>query len=125
MYGPTAVCRKKNEPNLFTIFNPFPNKPCFLHACSTSLLKTLLEKEKCLQYKSFENTVGKGEIARFEQFLLFAQCFVPFGELSVIFMKLEIVVCKLFQFEKGLDLHHGAVSCLSNWIELIHNNVTT
>ena len=29
----------------------------------------------CLQYKSFENTVGKGEIARYEQFLLFPQCF--------------------------------------------------
>ena len=25
----------------------------------------------CLQYKSFENSVGKGEIARNEQFLLF------------------------------------------------------
>ena len=32
----------------------------------------------CLQYKSFESTVGKGEIARNEQFLLFPQCFVPF-----------------------------------------------
>ena len=31
----------------------------------------------CLQYKSFENTVGKGEIARNEQFLLFSQCFLP------------------------------------------------
>ena len=29
----------------------------------------------CLQ--SFENTVGKGEIAHNEQFLLFPQCFVP------------------------------------------------
>ena len=29
------------------------------------------------QYKSFENTVGKGEIARNEQFLLFPQCFLP------------------------------------------------
>ena len=29
----------------------------------------------CLQYKFFENTVGKGEIARNEQFLLFPQCF--------------------------------------------------
>ena len=28
-----------------------------------------------LQYKSFENTVGKGEIARNEQFLLSPQCF--------------------------------------------------
>ena len=31
----------------------------------------------CLQYKSFENTAGKGEIARNEQFLLFPQCFLP------------------------------------------------
>ena len=31
----------------------------------------------CLQYKSFENTVGKGEIAHHEQFLLFPQCFLP------------------------------------------------
>ena len=31
----------------------------------------------CLQYNSFENTVGKGEIARNEQFLLFPQCFLP------------------------------------------------
>ena len=26
-------------------------------------------------FKSVENTVGKGEIARYEQFLLFPQCF--------------------------------------------------
>ena len=32
----------------------------------------------CLQCKSFENTVGKGEIARYEQFLLFPQCFLLF-----------------------------------------------
>ena len=31
-----------------------------------------------LQYKSFENTVGKGEIARNEQFLLFPQYFLLF-----------------------------------------------
>ena len=30
----------------------------------------------CLQYKSFENTEGKGGIARNEQFLLFPQCFL-------------------------------------------------
>ena len=29
----------------------------------------------CLQYKSSENTVGKGEIDGNEQFLLFPQCF--------------------------------------------------
>ena len=33
----------------------------------------------CLQYMSFENTVGKGEIARIEQFPLFPQCFLPVG----------------------------------------------
>ena len=43
--------------------NPFLNKHCFF---------------KCLQCKSFENIVGKGEIARNEQFLLFSQCFLPF-----------------------------------------------
>ena len=32
----------------------------------------------CLQYKSFEIIVGKGEITRHEQFLLFPQCFLPF-----------------------------------------------
>ena len=30
-----------------------------------------------LQYKSLENTVGKEETARKEQFLLFPQCFLP------------------------------------------------
>ena len=39
----------------------------------------------CLQYKAFENTFGKGEIA----------CF---GELSADSFKFEIVVCKPFQF---------------------------
>ena len=32
----------------------------------------------CLREKSFENTVGKGEIARNEQFLLFPQCYLTF-----------------------------------------------
>ena len=31
----------------------------------------------CLLYNSFENTAGKGEIARNEHFLLFLQCFLP------------------------------------------------
>ena len=30
----------------------------------------------CMQYESFENTMGKGEIAWNEQFLLFPQCFL-------------------------------------------------
>ena len=39
----------------------------------------------CLQYKSFENTVGKGEIAHNEQFLLFPQCFLPIWRVSYHF----------------------------------------
>ena len=46
---------------LFLTFNPFPNKLWCLRVCSRSI---------------FENTVGKGEIARIEQFLLFPQCFL-------------------------------------------------
>ena len=33
--------------------NPFPNKPWFLRVCSTSLLKTLWEKEKLLVTSNF------------------------------------------------------------------------
>ena len=35
------------------IFNPFPNKPWFSRVCSTSLLKTLREKEKLLITSNF------------------------------------------------------------------------
>ena len=67
--------------------NPFPNKPWFLRVCSTSLLKTLWEKEKLLVTSNFSFS---------------RSVFYPFGELSAIFIKSEIVVCKVFQFGKGL-----------------------
>ena len=38
---------------LYSYFNSFPNKPWFLLVCSTSLLKTLLEKEKLLVKSNF------------------------------------------------------------------------
>ena len=65
--------------------NPFQNKPVFLRVCGTSPLKTLWEKEKLLVTSnfSFSNSV-----------------FFPIGELSAIFIKFEIVICKLFQFGK-------------------------
>ena len=63
--------------------NPFPNKPWFLRVCSTSLLKTLWEKEKLLVNSNFS---------------FFHSIFYPFGKPSAIFIKIEIVVCKLFQF---------------------------
>ena len=46
-----------------------------LFSCSTFPKQALIFT--CLQYKSVENTVGKGEIARNEQFLIFPQCFLP------------------------------------------------
>ena len=38
---------------------------------------------------SFENTVGKGEIALNEQFLLFPQCFIPMWRTLCHFHKIE------------------------------------
>ena len=43
---------------------------------------------KCSQ-KSFENSVGKGEIARNEQFLLFPQRFLPFQRTFHRFHKIQ------------------------------------
>ena len=42
----------------------------------------------CLRYKSFENIVEKGEIARNEQFLVSHSVFYPFEELSAFFIKI-------------------------------------
>ena len=65
------------------VFNPFPNKPWFLCVCSTSLLKTLWEKEKLLVTSNFSFSHS---------------VFYLFEELSDIFNKIEIVICRLFQF---------------------------
>ena len=62
---------------------PFPNKPWFLRVCSTSLWKTQWEKEKLLVTSNFSFSHS---------------VFYHFIELSAIFFKFEIVVCKLFQF---------------------------
>ena len=68
---------------LRNILCPFPNKPWFLRVWSKSLLKTLWEKKKLFVTSNF----------------FFSQSvFYPFGELSLIFIKLKIVTFKLFQF---------------------------
>ena len=67
----------------FKSINSFPNKPLFLCICSTGLLKTLWEKEKLLVTSNFSFPHS---------------IFYLFGELSAIFIKFKIVVCKLFQF---------------------------
>ena len=64
-----------------SVFNPFPNKPWLLRVCSTRLLKTLWEKEKLLVSSNFSFSHS---------------VFYPFGEVSAVFIKFEIVVCKLF-----------------------------
>ena len=57
----------------------------------------------CLQIKPSENTVGKGEIARNEQFLLFPQCFLShFGEFS---SNVKLSSANSFSFE-GLKICH-------------------
>ena len=63
--------------------NPFPNKPWFLDVCNSSLLKTLWEKDKLLITSNFSFSHS---------------VFCSFAELSSIFIKFEIVVCKHFQF---------------------------
>ena len=63
-------------------FNPFPNKPWFLRVCSKDLLKTLWEKEKLLIMSNFSFTHSVFDLS---------------GELSAIYIKFEIVACKLFQ----------------------------
>ena len=65
------------------ILNPFPNKPWFLRFYSSNLLKTLRVKEKLLVTSNFSFSLS---------------VFYLFGEPSAIFSKIEIVVCKLFQF---------------------------
>ena len=42
--------------------------------------------------------MGKGEIARKEQFFLFPQCFIPTWRLLSAMIKREIVISKLFEF---------------------------
>ena len=68
-------------------FNPFPHNDTFWRPWETSFSKTLWEKEKLLVMSNFS---------------LSHSVFYPFEYLSVIFVKFEIVVCKLFQFWKSL-----------------------
>ena len=64
-------------------FNPFPNKPRFLRVCNTSPLKTMWEKDKLLVTSNL--SLSHSVFYRSEEF-------------SDIFIKFEIVICKLFQF---------------------------
>ena len=73
--------------------NPFQNKPWFFRVCSKSLLKTLWEeKEKLLVTSNFSFSHS---------------VFYPIGELSAVFTKFKIVVCKLFRIGRVLNLSFG------------------
>ena len=68
---------------LRVLINAFPNKPLFKCVCSTSILKTMWEKEKLLVTNNFSCS----------------HCvFNPFGKFSGIFIEFKIAVCKPFQF---------------------------
>ena len=64
-------------------FTLFQTSPGFLGVCSTNFLKTPWEKEKLLIMSNFSFSHG---------------VFYPFAELSAIFIKFGIVVCKLIRF---------------------------
>ena len=68
---------------VFEVINPFPNKPWFLRVCGTSLLKTHWQKEKFLVTNNFSFSHS---------------VFHPFEELSAIYLRFQIVICKLFRF---------------------------
>ena len=64
----------------------------------------------CLQCTSFENTVGKGEIAHNKQFLLFPQCFLAFWENFQTFssnLKLSSASSISFEESKTYCLRNG------------------
>ena len=61
----------------------------------------------CVQYKSFENTLGKGEIAHNEQFLLFPQCFLTlFKNFLTVLTNLKL------SCSNSLSLEESKICCL-------------
>ena len=67
----------QNKILIFSFINPFPNDKCKTLPNWYSLQTTIVNfKKNGSEFpKWVENTVGKGEIARYEQFLLFPLCF--------------------------------------------------
>ena len=80
--------------SVFTTTIAYPPPPFHVSGCNKNVLpfpkRQILDSSKLKEFaddnfkfdengrkfpKSVENTVGKGEIARYEQFLLFPQCF--------------------------------------------------
>ena len=79
----------------------------FLRVCRTSHLKTVLEKEKLLITSNFSFSHS---------------VFYPIWELSVIFIKLQIVVCKLSIWKQSEICHLGTglLWCSVHGLEVEH-----
>ena len=86
-----AVLAGSHGSKSFTIFGFFKSLP----SPNQALVFT------CLHYKSFENTVGTGEIARNEQFLLFPQCFLSVGELCHFHQMSNLSSANSFSLEES------------------------
>ena len=59
----------------------------------------------CLQYKSFENTVGKGKIARNEQFVLFPVFSILQDKILPFLTTLQLSSAKSFSLEESKICH--------------------
>ena len=68
----------------------------------------------CLQNKSLKTLREKEKLLVTSNFSFSYRVFYPFGELSSIFIKIKIVLCKLFQFGrvKNLSLGKGLITVL-------------
>ena len=75
------------------LYKPFSQKkPLFLRVCSTSSLKTLLERRNFFLTSNFSFSHS---------------VFNSFETLSAVFIQFESVVCKLFQFGRVKNLSFG------------------
>ena len=82
-------------------FNPFPNKPWFLRVCSTSLLKTLWEKEKLLATSNFSFSHS---------------VFYSFGEFLPFSSNMKLTSANSFNLEKS------KICCLGKgWLIVCQN----
>ena len=74
------------------IHQPFPKQALFF---------------TCLQYTSFENSVGKEEIARNEQFLLFPQCFLVLENFLLFPLNLKLSFANSFSLQNSRICRFG------------------
>ena len=83
--------------------NCFQNKPLFLHVCSTSLLKTLWEKEKLLVTSNFSFSFS---------------VFHPFKRIFIIFIKLKLSLQTLSIWKSLKFVNLGKGKMWLKWCKL-------